>query len=276
MKYAYFPGCKIAHHLPAHGKSVEAVCAHLGLELHKPEFSCCGYPVRQESRDASVYSALRSLALCARLGLELMTPCKCCFGNFRHALHQVGHDEKLKLRMKDLLADEGLDFPETTRVRHFLQVLDDNRSLVEDAVRRPQKGLKVACHYGCHALRPENITHFDDPFAPTIFERLVALTGASALPWDLSLECCGYPLRGRDETISGLLAARKMAGAKASGADVLATACTYCQLQFGGENHHPDQSIPAVLFSQILGLALGLEPKRLGIEPGEAWVRLAV
>jgi heterodisulfide reductase subunit B len=74
MKYAYFPGCKIAHHLPAHGQSVEAVCTRLGFELMRPEFSCCGYPVRQESRDASVYSALRNLALCARLGLDLMTP----------------------------------------------------------------------------------------------------------------------------------------------------------------------------------------------------------
>ncbi len=276
MKYAYFPGCKIAHHLTAYGKSVVAVCTRLDLELHKSEFNCCGYPVRQESRDASVYSALRNLALCARLGLDLMTPCKCCFGNFRHAQHQVGQDEKLKLHIKKLLADEGLDFPEKIRVRHFLQVLDDNRSVIKDAVLRPQKGLKVACHYGCHALRPENITHFDDPFAPTIFERLVELTGASALPWDLRLECCGYPLRGRDETISALLLARKMAGAKASGADVLGTACTYCQLQFGGEKHYPDQAIPAVLFSQILGLALGLDPDSLGIDPGAAWVRYAV
>jgi heterodisulfide reductase subunit B len=275
MKYAYFPGCKIAHHLPAHGQSVEAVCASLGFELFKPEFACCGYPVRHESRDAFVYSALRNLALCARLGLDLMTPCKCCFGNFRQALHQVGQDEKLKCRMKDLLADEGLDFPETVQPRHFLQVLDDNHHLVRDAVRRPLKDVNIACHYGCHALRPENITHFDDPFAPVIFERLVTLTGAATLPWDLRLECCGYPLRGRDENLANRLAVRKMAGARACGAHLLATACTYCQLQFARE-YPKDQSIPAVLFSQILGLALGLEPQALGISPGDAWVRLVV
>lgn len=276
MKYAYFPGCKIAHHLPVHGQSVEAVCACLGLELFKPEFACCGYPVRHENRDAFVYSALRNLALCARLGLELMTPCKCCFGNFRHALHQAGQDEKLKHRMKNMLAEDGLDFPETVRVRHFLQVLDDNLELVKGRIARPLGGLKVACHYGCHALRPENITHFDDPFAPTIFERLTLLTGAVAVPWDLRLECCGHPLKGRDETISALLAARKMAGAKASGADVLATACTYCQLQFGAFSRRPDHFIPAVLYSQILGLALGLEPDKVGVGADEAWARLAV
>lgn len=276
MKFAYFPGCKIAHHLPIHGQSVEAVCARLGIELVKTEFNCCGYPVRHESRDASVYSALRNLALAENLGLDLMTPCKCCFGNFQQARHQVDQDEKLKCRMKDLLQEEGLDFPGKIRVRHFLQVLDDLPGGVANAVSRPLTGLKIACHYGCHALRPENITHFDDPLAPTIFERLVAATGASPLPWDLRLECCGYPLRGRDENIADLLAAKKLAGAKSSGADLLATACTYCQLQFGSENQKRPQTIPAVLYPRILGLALGLDPDELGIKPGDVLARFVV
>jgi heterodisulfide reductase subunit B len=259
VTYAYFPGCKIAHHLPSHGQSVEAVCARLGLELVKPEFSCCGYPIRHENRDASVYSALRNLALAESLGLELMTPCKCCYGNFQQALHQMRNDEKLKLRMKNLLDEEGLPMPQTVRVRHFLQVMDANLDAVMRAVSHPLR-IKVACHYGCHALRPENITHFDDPLAPTIFERLVAAIGATPLNWELRLECCGYPLRGRDERISDLLMAKKMASAKASGADIMATACTYCQLQFGQEN-----SFLAVLFPQLLGLALGLAPGDLGL-----------
>jgi Heterodisulfide reductase, subunit B len=169
--------------------------------------------------------------------------------------------KKFKHRMSNLLADEGLDFPENTRVRHLMQVLDADPGLVTSAVSRPLTGLKVACHYGCHALRPENITHFDDPLAPTIFERLVAATGATPLNWELRLECCGYPLRGRDERISDLLMGKKLASAQASGANVLTTACTYCQLQFGRDEGH----IPAVLFAQLLGLALGLAPGDLGL-----------
>ncbi len=260
MTYAYFPGCKIPHHLPEHGQSVEAVCARLGIALLKPEFACCGYPIRHENRDASVYSALRNLAMAESLGHDLMTPCKCCYGNFQQARHQTGNDEKLKSRMRNLLDEEGLPWPEAVRVRHFLQVLDAERDAVAAAVAHPLE-LKVACHYGCHALRPENITHFDDPLAPTIFERLIAATGATPLNWELRLECCGYPLRGRDERISDLLMAKKLASAQASGADVLATACTYCQLQFGRD----EGRIPAVLFSQMLGLALGLAPGDLGL-----------
>jgi heterodisulfide reductase subunit B len=265
MKFAYFPGCKIAHHLPAHGQSVEAVCARLDIQLIKPEFSCCGYPARHESRDAAVYSALRNLALAQGLGLDIMTPCKCCYGNFQHAKHQIAHDEKLRQRMSVLLEKEGLPFPGSTRVRHLLQALDETSPTVESAVSRPLRGLGVACHYGCHALRPENITRFDDPLAPTIFERAVALTGATPISWELRLECCGHPLRGRDERISDLLMTAKMASAKAAGAEVLATACTYCQLQFGRENMTDSARVPAVLFAQLLGVALGLTPADLGL-----------
>jgi heterodisulfide reductase subunit B len=264
-RFAYFPGCKIAHHLPEHGQSVEAVCAALDIGLVKTESSCCGYPVRHESQDASVYSALRSLAIAQGLGLDLMTPCTCCFGNFQHARHQVVEDEKLRHRMRNLLEEDGLEYPGTVRVLHLLQVLDQRPEALVRAVTRPLHGLKVACHYGCHALRPGNITHFDDPLAPTIFERLVEVTGATSVPWDLRLECCGYPLRGRDERISDLLMGKKLAGAAASGADVLATACTYCQMQFGRENARRPGTIPAVLYPQLLGLALGLAQDDLGL-----------
>ncbi len=89
MKYAYFPGCKIPHHLPEYGSSVEAVCDAVGIELAKPEFNCCGYPVRHENELASIYSAIRNFAVAEEAGLPIMTPCKCCFGNLKYAQSRV-------------------------------------------------------------------------------------------------------------------------------------------------------------------------------------------
>lgn len=258
MTYLYFPGCKIAHHLPEHGLAVEKVCRVLGLELLTPEFSCCGYPVRHESMDASFFSALRSLALAQNLGLDLLTPCKCCFGNFQHALHRIRQDENLRFRMKKLLSAEGLDLPTTVRARHLLQVLDQDvgATRLADMTGTGLKGLRVACHYGCHALRPENITHFDDPLGPTIFERLVKALGATPVNWELRLECCGYPLRGRDDRMADGLMLKKWASAGQAGADVLATACTYCQLQFGRVRNEP--GLRAELYPVLLAHALGI------------------
>lgn len=274
MKYAYFPGCKIAHHLPQYGMSVEAVCDALGIELVPLEFSCCGWPVRHESLEASVYSAVRSFALAAETGLPILTPCKCCFGNLRQAMHKMGEDNALASQMTGLLAQEGLPSPEKTDAFHLLTVLD--RHVGAETIRKrathPLTGLRVACHYGCHALRPGTMTGFDDPLAPTIFERIMEAAGAETVNWDLRLECCGHPLRGRDDTISKSLMRKKMENAEQAGAKAVVTACTYCQLQFDIERsrHAPVDPVfkapPAVLATQLLGLAFGMEPKELGLE----------
>ncbi|MEZ7196720.1 CoB--CoM heterodisulfide reductase iron-sulfur subunit B family protein [Pseudodesulfovibrio karagichevae] len=273
MRYAYFPGCKIPHHLPQYGTSVRAVCRALDVELVDLEFNCCGYPVRHESELASVFSAARNFALAERAGLGIMTPCKCCFGNLRYAASRLHENPVLAGEVERLLAREGLALPSRMDVRHLLTVLDRDVGAATLAERAtlPLYDLKVACHYGCHALRPGKVTGFDDPLAPTVFERVVAALGAETVDWALRVECCGHPLRGRDEVISESLMRRKLESADDAGAHVLATACTYCQLQFDVErDRHPFRSpwramVPAVLVSQLVGKALGLGEEQLGL-----------
>ena len=59
----------------------------------------------------------------------------------------------------------------------------------------------------------------------------------------------------------------------AAGARVVATACTYCQIQFDTvRDAHPNETeaLPARLYPQLLGLALGLPHDSLGLSSGEA------
>lgn len=269
MRYAYFPGCKIAHHLPAYGLSVQAVCSALNIDLEPVEFNCCGYPVRHESQEAWALSAARNFALATRAGLPIMTPCKCCFGSLRHAQYWLEANPGLRDTVTAELEGEGLQLPkEPVRVAHLLTVLDSDvgvQALTERA-GDALAGLRVAAHYGCHALRPGNVTEFDDPLNPTVFERLLCALGAEPVPWEMRLECCGHPLRGRREAMSDALRQRKMNSAAQAGAAVLATACTYCQMQFSHAPETLSKNGPeAVLFSQLLGLALGLPRESLGL-----------
>jgi heterodisulfide reductase subunit B len=273
MKYAYFPGCKIPHHLPEYGSSVEAVCVAVGVELVKLEFNCCGYPMRHENELASIFSAVRNFAIAEKAGLEIMTPCKCCFGNLKYAASRIVEDKHLAGQVAELLAQDGLPMPEKFKVFHLLTILDEQvgADFLRERTATPLAGVKVACHYGCHALRPGNITGFDDPLAPTLFERIVQALGAETVEWDLRLECCGYPLRGRDDVISAALMRKKLEDAGNSGADVVATACTYCQLQFDHErdllsfNAPLRKEPPAVLVTQLVGLAFGLDEEAVGL-----------
>jgi heterodisulfide reductase subunit B len=136
-------------------------------------------------------------------------------------------------------------------------------------VTRPLEGLKVAPHYGCHALRPDNVVQFDNPLAPTIFENLISVTGAESADWPLRLECCGNPLWEKNSRLSIKLMNRKLANAAESGADVLATACTYCQLQFDKiRKEQPEQKVPeltSVLYIQLLGISMGMNAEQVGL-----------
>ncbi|MDJ0808532.1 MAG: CoB--CoM heterodisulfide reductase iron-sulfur subunit B family protein [Desulfobacterales bacterium] len=276
LRYLYFPGCKMGPFLPDYDRATRAVTAALGVELVDCELNCCGYPVRDQDLAASVLAAARNLALAAREGLDLMTPCQCCYGQLRHADYWLRQREDLACYVNGVLKAEGLVWSAAVGIYHLLQVLAVEIGLeaIRPAIRQPLAGLDVAAHYGCHALRPGHVMQFDNPLAPTLFENLVAVTGASAVDWPLRLECCGYPLRGKNDRLARRLMQRKTEDARQAGAQVLATACTYCQMQFGAADDNPDaepldrSDLPAILYIQLLGRAMGLPATELGLGDG--------
>lgn len=271
MRYALFLGCRIPAAVPAYGLSTRAVLARLGVALVDLPFACCGYPVRGLDRDAFVFAAARNLALAGAAGLDVLTPCKCCFGSLRHAQRFLEEDEGLRQRVTESLAAEGLAPAPAVQVEHLLTVLARKVGLpaIAAAVTSPRTGLRVAAHYGCHALRPSDVTRFDHPLAPTIFEDLVRVTGATAVSWPRRLECCGEPLHDANAPLSDRLARVKLQDAREAGARVLATACPYCHLRFTETQAGDPDPLVTLLYPQILGLALGLDPRVLGL-PADA------
>jgi heterodisulfide reductase subunit B len=268
MKYALFLGCKIPAALPAYEMSTRAVLGRLGVTLVDLPFNCCGNPVRSVDREAFVVAAARNLALAGRAGLDVLTPCKCCFGSLRHAQRFLDEDPALRQRVQAFLAREGLSLPTTVVVEHLLPVLARGVGLdaITAAVTAPRTGLRVAAHYGCHALRPSDVTRFDHPLAPTLFEDLVRATGATAVEWPRRLDCCGDPIHDANAPLADRLTQAKVDDARESGAEVLATACPYCHLRFtesqAGGARAP---LATMLYPQLLGLAMGLAPRTLGL-----------
>jgi heterodisulfide reductase subunit B len=180
----------------------------------------------------------------------------------------------LRDQVNSVLKQESLEWRGGMDIKHLLSVLSEDVGIenIKEKVRFPYDGLQVAAHYGCHALRPSNITHFDDPLQPTIFEKLIEATGAKSLDWDRKLECCGQPVWGKNDNLSIDLMRKKIEAAQKAGAHCLCTACTYCQLQFDviQESAFSEEQVgetsPALLYTQLLGLAMGLDEKTLGLE----------
>ena len=275
MKFALFLGCTIPSRLKAYEYSSRAVLGELGVELvDVADFSCCGYPLRNIDFKAFVLSSARNLALAERDGLNMVVLCKCGFGSLKKAAHLMKEDASLRKEINGILAKEGLEYVQNVEIVHLLTVLHREVGLevIKNKITRSFENLKIATHYGCHALRPSEVTQFDDPVAPTLFDELVNVTGAQSVDWAGKLECCGGPLLGVNDELSSVFRDKKLLDAKKADAAYLTTACPFCQIQFDtvqnqieprpGTNHR----VPSILYPQLLGLCLGLDKETLGLD----------
>jgi len=275
MKYALFLGCTIPRRLQQYDLSARAVLDKFDVDVVDiREFNCCGYPIKNSDFKTFVLFSARNLALAEKQSLDVMTLCKCCFGSLKKVNHLMKQDSSLRDEINFFLAKEDLEYKGTIEVTHFLSVLHKEVGLktLKEKVTRPFNDLKIATHYGCHALRPSDIMQFDNAVAPVLFDQLVETTGAKSINWPLKLECCGAPLLGVNDELSMDLTENKLVNGKESGADYLCVGCPWCQVQFDTvqemmtSQRSSNHRLPSILYPQLLGLAMGIDGDTLGIK----------
>ena len=278
-QYALFLGCNIPVRVKQYDVSARMVLKELGVSLvDNRQFNCCGYPMRNTDPKAFLLSAVRNLALAEKMEMDMLVLCQCCFGSLKKAQAVMAEKGDLQAEVHGLLAEEGLEYNGNVKIKHFLSVLyhDVGLDAIKQQISKPYKSLNIATHYGCHVLRPSRVTQFDDPVNPTLIDELVKVTGAKSVDWPLKLECCGAPVTGIDDDLSWNLTEKKLIDANAAGAHYVCTACPYCHIQFDTvqqkmltDNKKQDALLPAILYPQLLGLAMGLDGTLLGISDNE-------
>jgi len=274
MRFAFFQGCNIPARLSQYADATAAVCNKLDIELLElDQFSCCGYPVRNLDHRAFVLSAAKNLAVAERADLDMLVMCKCCYGSLKKAEYEMGENQDLKNDINAVLAKEKLHYEGRVAINHLLTVLHRDVGIdnLKPLISKSFNGLQIAVSYGCHALRPSNVTGFDDPVAPKIFDELVEITGAFSVDWSRKLDCCGAPLTGINDRLAMDMAAKKIASARDAGANYLCTACPYSHIQFDwvqnqmaadSDNWEP---LAPILYPQLLGLSMGIDERTLGL-----------
>ncbi|MFH1991398.1 MAG: CoB--CoM heterodisulfide reductase iron-sulfur subunit B family protein [Pseudomonadota bacterium] len=273
MEYAFYLGCNIPARVKQYEASARAILKRVGVRLVDiREFVCCGYPLRNIELEAFVLSSAENLALAEKAGLDILALCKCCYGRLKKAEFLLKENEDMWAEINRMLAERGLQYSGKTRIRHFLSVLyhDVGLDTLKREISRPFKQLKIAASVGCHALRPSKITQFDNPVAPTIFDKLVEVTGAESVDWVTKMECCGAPLMGFNDELGMNLTQTKLTDAKKAGADYICTACPFSHMQFDNVqklmiSRNGNDPLAPVLYAQLLGLSMGIDEKTLGI-----------
>ena len=270
---AYYPGCSLHGTSAEYDTSTRAVADQIGLELIEPDgWVCCGTsPAHSTDHVLATELPLKSLECVEKTGQQYVTvPCPSCYIRFRTAVRDVGEDDGLREQMQSKLGytpSPGLE------IDHLLTTITERVGIdsVVEAATRSLDGLKVVCYYGCVISRPPELTGYAEPEYPMNMDRLLDALGAETLDWSHKTECCGVSLSISQLPVALDMCHRILDDATDVGAEAIAVACPMCHLNLDmrqrqiEERYGKSYDLPIVYFTQLIGLALGLNPRSLDL-----------
>lgn len=250
-------------------KSLIAVFHTLGIELKElKDWNCCGatFYMSADETQSTVLGA-RNLTLAHEQSChELMVPCPACLLVLEKTRRSLKTYESLRSHVEASLKTGGITLPHENgvKLKHPLDILINEIGIetIQAHVKYPLKGLRVAPYYGCQLLRPWTMIP-DDPYEPVLLENLLESIGAEVVEYPVKTRCCGGSLTGTIAHAGSRLSEIIIHEAQRRKADGIATLCPLCQ--FNLEITSAPQSMAVFSFSQLLGLAFGLSPKKLGL-----------
>lgn len=277
MRYAFWPGCVAKGACPELYRSIMAIAPRLDLELVElKEASCTGAGVISEQNpDLADTLNARTFAMAERLDLPLMNICSTCHGVMSQTKHRLQGDDRRQAMVNATLAEEGLHYDGRVEIKNFLWVLVEDIGLekVRSLVTRPLRNLQVGPFYGCYILRPSSIIGSKDGNRrDTYLEQVIEALGARPVNYSGKDKCCGFPILTMNRKNSLGMTGDHLLEAKGLGADCLVTPCPLCHLNLDAQQPAAAAlkkrriGLPVLHLPQLVGLALGLEPRELGLQ----------
>jgi heterodisulfide reductase subunit B len=259
--------------------SAAVVSKKLGLHTEDiRDWNCCGATEFHSVYHVTAHSLIaRNLALAAKQanGADtVLANCSACYLNLAKTDTYMRTDPKLGRKVNEALAAGGLSYkPGSLKIRHLLDVIVNDVGLeaVSSLVSRRLDGLKIAPYYGCMIARPDRDHRWDNVEHPVAMDHLLTALGAEVVPFPLKTQCCGGHMTQIELPIAYELIRRLVRSATINGADLMVTTCPMCQLNLdayqGDVNRYfkTDFHMPVLYFTQLIGLALGIDVESLGI-----------
>lgn len=277
--YSFFLGCVMPNRFPNLEASIRLVLPKLGIELEDlAGASCCPAPGVIRSFDEPTWLALasRNLALAEMAGHDLITGCNGCYGTFKETLAEIREHPKRLKEVQTVFKGMGIKFKGKVEAKHLIEVIHEKGiDEIKKHLTKSLEGVRVGVHYGCHLLKPSKNRPWEKTQRHTFLDELVEATGATSVPYKDKYLCCGAGggVRGSQVDVSVDIAREKLDNMMEAGVDCLLNVCSFCHLQYevsqvqlnkelGEKRYH----IPVIYFTQLLGLAMDLDPKDLGLE----------
>jgi heterodisulfide reductase subunit B len=270
MSLAYYPGCT----LKTKAKNLEdpaiASMDVLGLNLEEiPRWNCCGavYSLADDDLLHQVAPVRNLVRTKEQKKDKLATLCAFCFNTLKRANLLMKEDAEKRNTLNSFM-DEEIDYGGEVKVVHLLEVFRDEIGweALAKKVKLPLRELKVAPYYGCTLLRPEEIA-IDNIQDPTILREFLSALGASPVDFPESRRCCGsyQIINNRDDIYE--YARDILISASNHSAEALVLTCPLCDYNLGQgqkdlmKKNTEFKEMPLFYFTQLLALALGLDPQ---------------
>lgn len=272
IRLAYFKGCIVDSISKELDISTKSLAKHLNIELIEfKEFSCCG------SRSLPDYDAkinllinARNLAIAEERKLDIITTCSTCTNSLRQVALELNNNLELRKEANKKLKSFGLEYKGKVKVKHLLDVLKEvDFSKISKKLVYSLNNLKVAPFYGCHSLRPREISTFPNA---TLLDELITSLGGSPVNYIGKTKCCGFHTLAINQSNSVKIAGINIKEAVDKNADCFVVLCPFCHIVLDGYQGEVSSSIktkmnkPVFHLPQLLGLCLGIKPAELGLD----------
>ena len=276
MKYALYPGCAAKGACPELYQSTQCVTKRLGIEMDEMvDAACCGAGVVTEGDpDLALAVNARTFAQAEAMGLNIMTICGTCQGVMAGANYRLKTEEGLLERINALLAPEGIHYRGEVEIKHLLWIITGEIGVerLRELVTHPLENLRIAPFYGCYILRPSKYLGYDDPENPVSLEKVIEALSAKPVDYEGKTKCCGFPLVLEKEPIAIGMVGANLKEAKQGLADAMVTPCPLCHMNLDVYQGRAEDRLgeplrlPVLHLPQLIGLAMGFEPKELGLK----------
>lgn len=272
MKIGFYPGCSMKGGAREYQESVVALARVFDIELVEiPDWNCCGATAAHNmNKELALSLPARILAMAEKEGMtDIVVPCAACYSRLTVTQHQLGEDKTL---CSKIAANIGMEYNGSTKILNIIQFIQKYiADRLEEKVVRPFN-YNTACYYGCLLVRPHDILKFDRTEDPQMMDELVRKAGGNAIEWAFKTECCGAGMSvSRTDTVARL-SGNIMKDASDRQAEVIVVACPMCHSNLDMRRPEINKflkeeiTIPVLYISQVLGLAVGIDPKELGLQ----------
>jgi succinate dehydrogenase / fumarate reductase cytochrome b subunit len=278
LKVAYWPGCVSRGFTPELHGSMARIAPLLDIELVALDrAACCGAGVIAEhSQELADTLNARTFALAQQTdgAAMMMNICSTCQGAQSECQERLDANAEYRAHINTTLAAEGLSYEKGLTNKNFLWLLVEEFGLDElrERVRRPLTDLRVGPFYGCYIVRPQERLHIDDERPrDTYLDLVIEALGGTVIDYAGSHKCCGFPIITMNKEASLAQAGRHLGDAVDAAADCLVTPCPLCHLNLDLQQPSAEKVVgrsldmPVLHLPQLVGLALGISPKELGL-----------